>query len=277
VQTHLLRSYHLHGRGSETFLRQDNKIFFEDERGTVCRGPWDVTKADCSTERGIIHPRVGEGESGTTFLVTPGPARATAWAVHRITLSDPLLNPGVVPLGKGHEGQGYRVEMIMSHGPHVRLSVGYVYDDVNGKLQHVTFNREDNRGWPSSYWGDGASMAAIEPAAIGKQLGVAAESKGFGHQIEIPVKPSSEPSLKQLGLSAVPWQGHLASLEQDNTAAYQLPDGLVMLVPRAIPFGQEWAAAYVWKPPDAEVVHTLETRYAMDGAFDCFRHVEFAL
>ncbi len=113
VETHLLRSYHVQEQDSELFLRQQNKIFFDDGREPVSRGPWDVTKA-CSTERGIVHPRVGEGESGTTFLITPGSAQATAWAVHTIKKSDPLLNPGVVPLGgKGHEGQGYMVEMIV--------------------------------------------------------------------------------------------------------------------------------------------------------------------
>jgi hypothetical protein len=109
VQTHLLRSYQVHGSGSGLFLRQDNKIFFGDERGTVARGPWDVTKEACNTERGIVHPRVGDGETGTTFLVTSGSARATAWAVHQIEKTNPLRSPGVVPLGKGHESEGYMV------------------------------------------------------------------------------------------------------------------------------------------------------------------------
>lgn len=88
IETHLLRSYHLHGQGSkDVFLRQDNKIFFEasssrhsssskfdlcsctniqlprtdvhvtcgmqDERGTVSRGPWDIHQDKHSTELGI--------------------------------------------------------------------------------------------------------------------------------------------------------------------------------------------------------------------------------
>jgi hypothetical protein len=271
VETHLLRSYHVHEENSERFLRQQNKIFFDDGREPVSRGPWDVTKA-CSTECGIVHPRVGKGESGTTFLITPGSAQATAWAVHKITKNDPLLNPGVVPLGegKGHEGQGYMVEMIVSHGEHVRLSIGYVsaqllparqssrsrwssrtakatqlarrlpsldwlhvtlphsvvirrqgsphpclpltrmfvcarvcmcmcvctcvlcvctcvlhlrgtsgfpvmqqvYDDEKGTLQHVTFNREDNRGWPSAYWSIDKSMCSITPDHVSDVVGV---------------------------------------------------------------------------------------------------------
>ena len=114
VQTHLLRSYHVHGSGSGLFLRQENKIFFGDERGTVARGPWDVTKEACNTEKGIVHPRVGDGETGTTFLVTSGSARATAWAVHQIEKTNPLRSPGVVPLGKGkgHESEGYMVRNV---------------------------------------------------------------------------------------------------------------------------------------------------------------------
>jgi hypothetical protein len=109
VQTHLLRSYQVHGSGSGLFLRQDNKIFFGDERGIVARGPWDVTKEACNTERGIVHPRVGDGETGTTFLVTSGSSRATAWAQHKIEKTNPLRSPGVVALGKGHESSGYMV------------------------------------------------------------------------------------------------------------------------------------------------------------------------
>jgi len=145
VETHLLRSYHVHEENSERFLRQQNKIFFDDGREPVSRGPWDVTKA-CSTECGIVHPRVGKGESGTTFLITPGSAQATAWAVHKITKNDPLLNPGVVPLGegKGHEGQGYMVEMIVSHGEHVRLSIGYVSAQLPSCPAVVAFSLEQS-------------------------------------------------------------------------------------------------------------------------------------
>lgn len=275
VETHLLRSYHVQEQDGEPFLRQQNKIFFDDGREPVSRGPWDVTKA-CSTERGIVHPRVGQGESGTTFLITPGSAQATAWAVHTIKKSDPLLNPGVVPLGgKGHEGQGYMVEMIVSHGEHVRLSIGYVYDDEKGALQHVTFNREDSRGWPSEYWSTDTAMRTIKPDQVAAVAGVATGASGTGHQIEIPVSSESGPNLVQLPITDVPWDTHLRSLTQANTAVFELPDNLVMIVPRAIPWGEAWAASYVWRPSDAPVVHSLETRYLASGDFDCFRHVEF--
>ena len=63
--------------------------------------------------------------------------------------------------------------------------------------------------------------------------------------------------------------------QQANTAVFELPDNLVMIVPRSIPWGEAWAASYVWRPSDAPVVHSLETRYLASGDFDCFRHVEF--
>lgn len=279
VETHLLRSYHLHGQGKDTFLRQDNQIFFDDERGTVARGPWDVTKATCSTECGIVHPRVGKDETGTTFVVTNGPARATAWAVHQLSKIEPLMSPGVVPLGKGHEGQGYMVEMILSHGQHVRLSVGFVYDDVTAALQHVSFNREDNSGWPSSYWGSETGMQAVSAQDIESLVGITSADvvRGDGCQIEIPVKSQTVPLLQQLQLRDISWSDHLRSRFQSNTVVFKLPDGVVVIAPKAIPFGEKWGASYLWKPADADKVHSVETRYTESGAFDCFRHLEFAL
>ncbi len=52
---------------------------------------------------------------------------------------------------------------------------------------------------------------------------------------------------------------------------------LVMIVHRSNPWGQAWAASYLWRPSDAPVVHSLETRYLANGDFDCFRHVEFTV
>mmetsp|Transcript_97361 Transcript_97361/g.142495 ORF Transcript_97361/g.142495 Transcript_97361/m.142495 type:complete len:326 (-) Transcript_97361:69-1046(-) len=279
IETHLLRSYHVHGQGSDRFVHQNNKIFFDDERGTVERGPWDMIRDISSTECGIIHPRVGSGESGTTFIVSSGAARATAWAVHNVVKPDFLLSPGVVPLGKGYAGQGFMIEMMMKHASDVKLSVGYVYDDIEGDLQHVTFNREDSSGWPSPFWGDDKSMLSISAQDVNGALGLKefVSATGCGHQIEIPVKSGSDALLQELKIVDIKFDGHLSSLEQTNTAIFKLPDGLIVLVPRSIPFGHAWSAAYLFRPSDAEIVHSLETRYTASGAFDCFRHVEFVL
>ena len=50
-----------------------------------------------------------------------------------------------------------------------------------------------------------------------------------------------------------------------------------MVAPRVIPFGDAWAASMLWRPADASVVHSLETRYHPSGSFDCFRHLAFAV
>ena len=185
IETHLLRSYHIHGEGNNAIFRQDNKIFFDDERGTVARGPWDVKKPEHCTEKGFIHPRVGFGQ-GTTFVMTPPPAQATAWAVHKIAKAEAVLENGIMKLGKGYEGEGYMVEMIVSHGAHIKLSVGYIYDYVSGALKHVTFNREDNRGWPSAFWTHDVRMFAIDADSIDATLGLPSavtQVLGTGHQV----------------------------------------------------------------------------------------------
>jgi hypothetical protein len=47
-----------------------------------------------------------------------------------------------------------------------------VYDEEKGALQHVTFNREDNRGWPSAYWSLDKSMCSITPDHVSDVVGV---------------------------------------------------------------------------------------------------------
>jgi hypothetical protein len=253
-------------------MRHETKIVYDDDRGTVDRGFWDVTKDQCSTEQGIMHPKV---KTGATFVVTAGEARATAWFAHEMVRFDPAIS-----LDKENERQGHIIEMIMRHGSNIRLSVGYRYDDVTGEMKHVSFNREDSRGFPSSYWGKDNSMHAISAQDLKGALGLTKEVDmvGRGHQIEIPVKSHSDPLLQQIELTDIKWTGHLMSLAQADkldTAILKLPDKMVVLAPLSIPFGQAWSAAYLWRPTDSDVVHTLETRYTASGAFDCFCHAEF--
>ena len=47
-----------------------------------------------------------------------------------------------------------------------------VYDDEKGALQHVTFNREDSRGWPSEYWSTDTAMRTIKPDQVAAVAGV---------------------------------------------------------------------------------------------------------
>ena len=125
-------------------------MMYEDERGTVVRGPWDIIEEVHSTSRGIVHPRVGPG-SDTTFLVSPREG-ATAWVQHRVGQDLANTNQGIMRgLGAGYEREGFMVEMITSSDGNPRMSVGCIYDDA-GRLQHVTLNREDRDGWPSRFW-----------------------------------------------------------------------------------------------------------------------------
>ena len=63
---------------------------------------------------------------------------------------------------------------------------GYIYDYVSGALKHVTFNREDNRGWPSAFWTHDVRMFAIDADSIDATLGLPSavtQVLGTGHQV----------------------------------------------------------------------------------------------
>jgi hypothetical protein len=285
IEQHLLRSYTLtkDESTSSIFLRQMNTIYFDDERGAVVRGPWDITEA-CNTDRGIIHPRVGAGDD-TTFLVAPSDG-ATAWVQHTIRDGAANVNQGVLRgLGKGYELPGFMTEMIVAHAPTARMSVGCVYDDA-GLLRHITLNREDRAGWPSAFWSPAVAARRLRPAdaaaALGLDPAAAARARGAGARVGSDVA--------QTPLRDVPWAGHSWALDgagdgadgagDEAAVVLGLPDGVVVTCPPRIPFGRPWAAGLLWRPGGPAggggAVQSLETRYSPAG-IDCFRHVKFAL
>jgi hypothetical protein len=58
--------------------------------------------------------------------------------------------------------------------------------------------------------------------------------RGSGHQIEIPVQAEKAERLQQLQLANVDWTAHLTTRKQENTGVFNLPDGVVVLVPPQI-------------------------------------------
>ena len=254
-------------------------MIYEDERGTIVRGPWDITQELHSTDRGIVHPRVGEG-SETTFLVSPRDG-ATAWVQHLVTKDQPNQNQGTMRgLGKGYEQEGFMVEMIASLDGNPRMSVGCIYDDA-GRLRHVTLNREDRDGWPSGFWGTEVWARRIAPADVERALGLgpaeAARAIGSGHEV-------AAAGVGVTALDAVEWRGRWAGggggADGADAVVLSLPDGVVVACPPAIPFGRPWSASLLWRPGGpaggGRLVQGLETRYSAVGA-ECLRHVRFAV
>eukprot|EP00933_Yihiella_yeosuensis_P042314 TRINITY_DN36869_c0_g1_i2.p1 TRINITY_DN36869_c0_g1~~TRINITY_DN36869_c0_g1_i2.p1 ORF type:complete len:381 (+),score=59.39 TRINITY_DN36869_c0_g1_i2:86-1228(+) len=267
---HLLRGYYVIDEGRGRFFQQKNKIFFED--GSIREmGPWTITEAACSTSKGIRHPRVEA--DGNTFITSITENRVTAWVAHNISKSNAVEKPGTLSTqmkGKGYELQGHMVEFIFS-AEGAKFSVGYVYND-DGKLQHVTWNREDKRKWPSDYWSYGTEMQTLAPEQVRSaviSLGGEVDRVGKGHQVMI------EPEFTQIPIERVDWHGHLKSLLQKNVEVRKLPDGLIVLCPSEIPFGEDWSASFIWTTLDEKVVHSVEIRYLASGDFDCLRHVKF--
>jgi hypothetical protein len=283
IELHLIRSYHiLENEPSVSnlpFVRQINKMLYEDERGTVVRGPWDMTQELHSTTRGIIHPRVAEG-SDTTFLVSPQDG-ATAWVQHHVSQDRPNANQGIMRgLGKGYEQEGFMVEMITSLDGNPRVSVGCIYDDA-GRLRHVTLNREDRDGWPSRFWTPDVWARRLSPADVPAALGLtpaaAAAAAAAGHEVsaaDVRITP-----IAAVGLPA-PCGGGGGGDGDAEPVVLGFPDGVVVACPAAIPFGRPWAASVLWRPGGpaggGRAVQALETRYSPAGA-ESFRHTRFAV
>jgi len=207
VNLKLLRSYHWQEAENDIFLKQTNKIFFEDERGEVSRGPWHVRKSH-ATEKGLIHERVEE-ENPATFVCNLGPGTSNCWFPHQI--GKLLNNPGVIPLG--NDGAGYMFEFILQQDVHVRSSVGMVYD-ATGSLKWLTVNREDDRGDPSTFWSPNANMVSLSPNDIESALNLrdTEDLQGYGSKSEF----SPEGLLRQE--ISVDWRQHLTTLSTPNLA-----------------------------------------------------------
>mmetsp|Transcript_9426 Transcript_9426/g.18833 ORF Transcript_9426/g.18833 Transcript_9426/m.18833 type:complete len:388 (-) Transcript_9426:226-1389(-) len=270
VNLKLLRSYHWQETEADTFLKQTNKIFFEDERGEVSRGPWHVRKSH-ATEKGLIHERVEE-ENPATFVCNLSPGRSNCWFPHQIEKL--LSNPGVIPLG--NDGPGYMFEFIIQQDTHVRSSVGMVYDAL-GSLKWLTVNREDDREYPSKFWSPNADMVPLSPNDIESalNLGDANNLLGYGSKSEF----SPEGLLRQR--ITVDWRQHLTTLSAPNLAVRKGPDGFILLTPLSIQdlssedSGQPWSVAVLWQPENSSKLFSWELRYRASGAFDCFRSVCF--
>jgi hypothetical protein len=210
---HILRSLRVEEDNAEPFLRHTNTYFFEDHRGTVMRGPWNMTRED-STELGIVHPAAGIGRS---FLVMAGSARATAWMEHC-----PVL-----------DNRNSSAEMIMKHPlkQGVRFSVSFQYSNITGELTYVALFREDVQ-WPSPYWtqGSGTEIDVVSQGLSDSldDLGLSDsldDRCGDGGQIEIPLGHQHR-KLSYTPLADVGWAGHLVSLQSDKSLLFKFPDGI---------------------------------------------------